>query len=140
MGEALFYAFCVGIGFGIYYDILRLFRLTVGLDLFFDLLFWVSCSFVTFSYLLIFNNGEIRWIYLVTILVGFLVYILSFGKLFLPIQKTIAKKVKIRLKKFKKALQLPYLLYYNIKVKFKKPNHKKYEGDEFGKSEQESKV
>ena len=131
MGEALFYAFFVGIGFGIYYDILRLFRLTVGLDLFFDLLFWVSCSFVTFSYLLIFNNGEIRWIYLVTILVGFLVYILSFGKLFLPIQKTIAKK-------FKKVLQLPYLLYYNIKVKFKKPNHKKYEGDEFGKSEQES--
>ena len=131
MGEALFYAFFVGIGFGIYYDILRLFRLTVGLDLFFDLLFWVSCSFVTFSYLLIFNNGEIRWIYLVTILVGFLVYILSFGKLFLPIQKTIAKKVK-------KVLQLPYLLYYNIKVKFKKPNHKKYEGDEFGKSEQES--
>ena len=127
MGEALFYAFFVGIGFGIYYDILRLFRLTVGLDLFFDLLFWVSCSFVTFSYLLIF-----------TILVGFLVYILSFGKLFLPIQKTIAKKVKIRLKKFKKVLQLPYLLYYNIKVKFKKPNHKKYEGDEFGKSEQES--
>ena len=138
MGEALFYAFFVGIGFGIYYDILRLFRLTVGLDLFFDLLFWVSCSFVTFSYLLIFNNGEIRWIYLVTILVGFLVYILSFGKRFLPIQKTIAKKVKIRLKKFKKVLQLPYLLYYNIKVKFKKPNHKKYEGDEFGKSEQES--
>ena len=138
MGEALFYAFFVGIGFGIYYDILRLFRLTVGLDLFFDLLFWVSCSVVTFSYLLIFNNGEIRWIYLVTILVGFLVYILSFGKLFLPIQKTIAKKVKIRLKKFKKVLQLPYLLYYNIKVKFKKPNHKKYEGDEFGKSEQES--
>ena len=138
MGEALFYAFFVGIGFGIYYDILRLFRLTVGLDLFFDLLFWVSCSFVTFSYLLIFNNGEIRWIYLVTILVGFLVYILSFGKLFLPIQKTNAKKVKIRLKKFKKVLQLPYLLYYNIKVKFKKPNHKKYEGDEFGKSEQES--
>ena len=138
MGEALFYAFFVGIGFGIYYDILRLFRLTVGLDLFFDLLFWVSCSFVTFSYLLIFNNGKIRWIYLVTILVGFLAYILSFGKLFLPIQKTIAKKVKIRLKKFKKVLQLPYLLYYNIKVKFKKPNHKKYEGDEFGKSEQES--
>lgn len=138
MGEALFYAFFVGIGFGIYYDILRLFRLTVGLDLFFDLLFWVSCSFVTFSYLLIFNNGEIRWIYLVTILVGFLVYILSFGKLFLPIQKTNCKKVKIRLKKFKKVLQLPYLLYYNIKVKFKKPNHKKYEGDEFGKSEQES--
>ena len=138
MGEALFYAFFVGIGFGIYYDILRLFRLTVGLDLFFDLLFWVSCSFVTFSYLLIFNNGEIRWIYLVTILVGFLMYILSFGKLFLPIQKTIAKKVKIGLKKFKKVLQLPYLLYYNIKVKFKKPNHKKYEGDEFGKSEQES--
>lgn len=59
-------------------------------------------------------------------------------KAFFAYPKNNCKKVKIRLKKFKKVLQLPYLLYYNIKVKFKKPNHKKYEGDEFGKSEQES--
>ena len=65
----------------------------------------------------------------------------NFGWLFgvyTVIRKAFLAYPKIRLKKFKKVLQLPYLLYYNIKVKFKKPNHKKYEGDEFGKSEQES--
>ena len=63
------------------------------------------------------------------------------GKISLPLEKRIAKKVKIRLKKslenFKKVLQLPRMLYYNIKEIIKKPNRKKYEGDEFGKGKQE---
>ena len=133
MVEALFYAFFVGVAFGIFYDLLRLFRLSFGGALFFDLAFWVVCAFVSFSYLLIFNNGEVRWTYLTAIFLGFLLYIIFFGKLFLPIEKRIAKKVKFRLKKFKKVLQLPSTLYYNIKAKIIKPNHKEYEGDEFGK-------
>ena len=66
------------------------------------------------------------------------------GKISLPLEKRIAKKVKIRLKKvkkslenFKKVLQLPRMLYYNIKEIIKKPNRKKYEGDEFGNGKQE---
>ena len=136
MGEALFYAFFVGIGFGLFYDLLRLFRLSFGGALFFDITFWVVCAFVSFCYLLIFNNGQVRWIYLALIFAGFLVYIVLFGKLFLPIEKIIAKKVKIRLKKFKKVLQLPSTLYYNIKAKIKRPSHKEYEGEEFGKGKQ----
>ena len=48
------------------------------------------------------------------------------GKISLPLEKRIAKKVKIRLKKvkksfenFKKVLQLPRMLYYNIKKSLK---------------------
>lgn len=41
------------------------------------------------------------------------------------------------LENFKKVLQLPRMLYYNIKEIIKKPNRKKYEGDEFGKGKQE---
>ena len=132
MVEALFYAFFVGMGLGFLYDLMRFFRLSFGGSLFFDLLFWLITSFVSFSYLLIFNDGAIK------------VYIISMGKISLPLEKRIAKKVKIRLKKvkkslenFKKVLQLPRMLYYNIKEIIKKPNRKKYEGDEFGKGKQE---
>ena len=139
MVEALFYAFFVGMGLGFLYDLMRFFRLSFGGSLFFDLLFWLITSFVSFSYLLIFNDGAIKGIFLVFIFVGFTVYIISMGKISLPLEKRIAKKVKIRLKKvkkslenFKKVLQLPRMLYYNIKEIIKKPNRKKYEGDEFG--------
>lgn len=144
MVEALFYAFFVGTGLGFLYDLMRFFRLSFGGSLFFDLLFWLITSFVSFSYLLIFNDGAIKGIFLVFIFVGFAVYIISMGKISLPLEKRIAKKVKIRLKKvkkslenFKKVLQLPRMLYYNIKEIIKKTNRKKYEGDEFGKGKQE---
>ena len=85
---------------------------------------------------MIFNNGEIRWMYFAALLAGFLLYFLLFGKITLLLEKRIAKKVKIRLKKFKKVLQLPSVIYYNIKAKIRKPNHKEYEGDEFDKGKQ----
>ena len=135
MVEALFYAFFVGTGLGFLYDLMRFFRLSFGGSLFFDLLFWLITSF---------NDGAIKGIFLAFIFVGFTVYIISMGKISLPLEKRIAKKVKIRLKKvkkslenFKKVLQLPRMLYYNIKEIIKKPNRKKYEGDEFGKGKQE---
>ncbi len=144
MAEAFFYAFFVGVGLGFFYDLLRLFRLSFGASLFFDLLFWLVTSFVSFSYLLIFNDGAIKGIFLTFMFLGFIAYIVTVGRLFLPIEKRMAKKVKIRLKKvkkslenFKKVLQLPRSLYYNIKEIIRKPNRKKYEGDEFGKGKQE---
>lgn len=144
MAEALFYAFFVGIGLGFLYDLMRLFRLSFGASLFFDLLFWLVTSFVSFSYLLVFNDGAIKGVLLAFIFAGFIVYIATLSKLSLPIEKAMAKKVKNRLKKvkkslenFKKVLQLPRPLYYNIKKVIKKPNCKNYEGDEFGKGKQE---
>lgn len=141
MAEALFYAFFVGIWLGFLYDLMRLFRLSFGASLFFDLLFWLVTSFVSFSYLLVFNDGAIKGVLLAFIFAGFIVYIATLSKLSLPIEKAMAKKVKNRLKKslenFKKVLQLPRSLYYNIKKVINKPNCKNYEGDEFGKGKQE---
>lgn len=136
MGEALFYAFFLGLGFAVFYDLLRLFRLLFATAFVFDLIFWIVCAIFSFSYLLIFNNGEIRWMYFAALLAGFFVYFILFGKITFPLEKRIAKKVKIRLKKFKKVLQLPSVIYYNIKAKIRKPNHKEYEGDEFDKGKQ----
>ena len=86
MVEALFYAFFVGMGLGFLYDLMRFFRLSFGGSLFFDLLFWLITSFVSFSYLLIFNDGAIKGIFLVFIFVGFTVYIItvSYTHLTLP--------------------------------------------------------
>ena len=114
MVEALFYAFFVGTGLGFLYDLMRFFRLSFGGSLFFDLLFWLITSFVSFSYLLIFNDGAIKGIFLAFIFVGFTVYIISMGKISLPLEKRIAKKVKIRLKKVKKSLK--NLTVKNMKV------------------------
>ena len=136
MGEALFFAFFLGLGLAAFYDLLRLFRLLFATAFVFDLIFWIVCAIFSFSYLLIFNNGEIRWMYFAALLAGFFVYFLLFGKITFPLEKRIAKKVKIRLKKFKKVLQLPSVIYYNIKAKIRKPNHKEYEGDEFDKGKQ----
>lgn len=136
MGEALFYAFFLGLGLAAFYDLLRLFRLSFGTAFVFDLIFWIVCAIFSFSYLLIFNNGEIRWMYFAALLAGFFVYFLLFGKITFSLEKRIAKKVKIRLKKFKKVLQLPSVIYYNIKAKIRKPNHKEYEGDAFDKGKQ----
>ena len=102
MVEALFYAFFVGIGLGFLYDLMRFFRLSFGGSLFFDLLFWLITSFVSFSYLLIFNDGAIKDIFLAFIFVGFTVYIIIMGKISLPLEKRIDKKDKILLKKVKK--------------------------------------
>lgn len=139
MAEAIFYAVFTGIALGVLYDFFRLMRFVFNSALFFDLLFWFISAFVCFSFLLVFNNGSVRGIYFVSMFAGYMIYILSAGKITLNIEKAIAKKVKIWLKKvkkslksFKKVLQLPYSLYYNIKVTVKNP-FKNNEGEECGK-------
>ena len=89
-----------------------------------------------FSFLLIFNNGEIRGIYLLLFFAGFVFYILTLGYVTKSIEVKFAKMVKIRLKKvknklksFKKVLHFVNDVYYNIKVKVLKPFRKKTVGD-----------
>ena len=89
MIEALFYAFFVGTGLGFLYDLMRFFRLSFGGSLFFDLLFWLITSFVSFSYLLIFNDGAIKGIFLAFIFVGFTFYIIIMLNISFTIEKII---------------------------------------------------
>lgn len=124
MADDLFYALLAGIILGAFYDWLRLFRLVFNRHLFLDLFFWCTSAFAVFSYLLIFNNGSIRVIYLLFIFAGFSVYIFTLGyvteKIELKLSQKIKfwfKKIKNRLKSFKKVLQSVNSLYYNIKAK-----------------------
>ncbi|MCD7796544.1 MAG: spore cortex biosynthesis protein YabQ [Clostridiales bacterium] len=94
-----FFALILGVMFGIFYDFLRILRLVFNSDFIFDLLFWVICSLATFSYLIVYDSGNIRAYYFVFMLVGFLLYIWTFGSISIKAERYIAKKVKIRLKK-----------------------------------------
>lgn len=84
-------------------------------------------SIVVFCYLLIFNNGSIRAIYIVLIFIGFVLYIFTLGYVTKPLEMKIAKKMKFCrkkvkkvLKSFKKVLQSIYNIYYNITERMKR--------------------
>ncbi len=137
MVEALLWAVAVGTALGILYDVLRFVRLLFNSRFFIDFLFWILAGLVIFSYLLVFNNGEVRSQYLFAVAFGFGAYVLTMGRLTLIPQKALAKKyrkylrrVKNRLKKCKKVLQLPRTLYYNIKVLKRNPFKKGFWRDE----------
>lgn len=136
MAEGLFYALLTGVLLGAVYDVFRFFRLIFNSNFILDFLFWILTAFAVFSFLLIFNNGEIRGIYLLLFFAGFVFYILTLGYVTKSIEVKFAKMVKIRLKKvknklksFKKVLHFVNDVYYNIKVKVLKPFIKKTVGD-----------
>ncbi len=136
MAEGLYFALLTGILLGVLYDVFRFFRLTFNSNFLLDFLFWIVTAFAVFSFLLIFNNGEIRGIYFVLIFAGFVFYILTIGYVTKNIEVKFAKKVKIWLKKmknklksFKKVLHFVNDIYYNIKDVVRKPFRKKTAGD-----------
>lgn len=96
-------------------------------------------SIVVFCYLLIFNNGSIRAIYIVLIFIGFVLYIFTLGYVTKPLEMKIAKKMKFCrkkvkkvLKSFKKVLQSIYNIYYNITERMKRIFKFKGKGDNNG--------
>lgn len=131
MAEKLFYALLTGIMLGVFYDILRFFRLVFKRHLLLDLFFWCVSAFVVFCYLLIFNGGAVRSVYFIAVFTGFCFYIFTLGYATKGIEEKTAKKVNFQLKKmknrlkcFKKVLQNIRVLYYNVKAKFCKRNRK----------------
>lgn len=133
MAESLFYAVILGAALGVIFDFFRLLRFVFNDKFFFDLLFWIISAIAVFCYLLVFNDGNIRAIYFLFILSGFLLVLFSLGSVTKPIQLKIAEKIKKQLKSFKKVLQKIYNIYYNIKVKLKTLFNRKFKGDKNGK-------
>lgn len=136
MGEALFYAVLVGGALGVFYDFLRLFRLALNDKFFLDFIFWLVSSIVVFCYFLIFNSGALRMINFLAIFIGFLLYIFTLGYATKQLETKLAKKlrlslrkVKKRLKSFKKVLQSKLVIYYNIIANIKVHFSRKNKGD-----------
>lgn len=133
MAEPLFYAVLLGLILGILFDIFRLPRLILKDKFLFDFLFWIISGIAVFCYLLIFNNGDVRVIYLLFILLGFLLVTFTLGYVTKPIQQKLANKIRKSLKSFKKVLQKLRSIYYNIKAKLGSLTKKKFKGDKNGK-------
>lgn len=138
MAESLFYAVIVGMALALLYDFFRFFRLVFNDKFFLDFIFWMISAVVTFCYLLIFNNGEIRVLYFILIFVGFVAVTLCLSCISKPVQQKLAKKIKIRLKSFKKVLQNRCTIYYN-KLKCAKNFKAKLKGDKNGKGNRQKK-
>lgn len=124
VAESLFYAVVVGCALGLLYDISRLLRLTFNDKFVFDFLFWIICAFTVFSYFLIFQNGSLRTINFIFILIGFLLYIFTLGYVTKSLEikfsasiKRQMNKIKNLLKSLKKQLQSKWHIYYNKYVK-----------------------
>lgn len=103
-------------------------------------------AFAVYSYLLIFNNGSVRAIYLLFISAGYLLYIFTLGYADREIEKKTARLIKIRLKKvknklksFKKVLQSVSNLYYNVRARlFGKAGRRNKDGNAGDSDEQQS--
>lgn len=92
--QAIFF----GIGLGIFYDVFRILRIAVkdnSIIIFFeDLLFFISASIFTFLFIFSVNSGQLRWFIFLGLILGFVVYYFTLGKLVLKISQVIIKAVK----------------------------------------------
>lgn len=119
MAENYFYAVVLGLALGVLLDIFRLFRLMINDKFFFDFVYWIISALCVFCYLLIFNNGEVRVIYILLIFFATVFYILTIGSVTKNAEIFISKKIRSFVKKVKKQLKSIYNLYYNKWVKRK---------------------
>lgn len=119
--EALMLLTALGLGAssGLIYDLLRPFRRGKGSGIFGDLIFCLICSFAMFVFAMSSNDAKTGTWELAFALLGFILYIFSFSRLFLPflykslraldtvleINKKYIKKIKVYRKNLFKKTQ-----------------------------------
>lgn len=147
MAEQLFYAVLTGGVLAVVYDVFRFFRMILNDKFVLDFIFWIIAAVSVYSFLLIFCEGKIRVIVFLFIFAGFILYMLTLGYVTKNIENKIGKRIKIRLKKlkyklksFKKVLHYPRNIYYNITKHRKGVLKKKSKGedDEKGNEQKEN--
>lgn len=121
MNESIIVFLFVGILIGVIYDFLRFFRLVFKNKwavFLLDFLFFFISSPIIFIFLLSYNDGKVRVFYFTAILLGYLVYILTFyrltGRIFRPVAGFFRNLVKKIFKSLKKGLKCIAKVYYNM--------------------------
>ncbi len=119
--------FALGLGFiiGIIYDIFRIIRLSIsrGRAAVFvqDILFFIIFSAVTFVFCLTLNNGKIRLFIVLSEILGFLIYYISFGAFVIRVSGKIIYYIKKFFTLMAKVISAPILFFHRIILKiFKK--------------------
>lgn len=125
--------FVSGVIFGAIYDFFRFFRLLFKNKIvcfIIDFIYMIIISLLFFINLLGFNNGMVRYYFIVLSLLGFLFYIFTVFRLTEKFEKPVSLIIR---KSLKKVLQFIKKVYYNLfgkHKKTKKNKKKKEQADE----------
>ncbi len=115
-----------GVFLGALYDFSRFLRIDFRIRFFADFFFWIISAFCTYSFFLVFTNGNIRMLYFVIFFTGSMLYLYTLGyvtkrietgiyRMIIKMRSKVKKYLKNITKKLKKLLHLPYNIYYNKK-------------------------
>ncbi len=117
---ALVYSVAYGGVIGLFYDTLRVLRLAFKpgpvLVFFQDIMFWLLSALVTFVYIFVFADGNVRLVFLLAIALGWFMYYISLGKLVFWCFGKILAPIKALFCKFSAVIMRPFL---PLKVKFR---------------------
>ncbi len=96
--SALFSAAAVGFVVGLFYDVFRIFRLFFEFRrnavIIQDIIFWVLSSFIVFFSCISVNEGYVRIYYIAAVLLSWLLYFFTAGRVVMFISGTAAAAIK----------------------------------------------
>ncbi len=96
--EIFLYALGFGFLLGILYDLFRIPRMIIpdskGFILFSDLFYFVVCTFLTFCFIMVTDNGKLRIYVMFGIVLGWTVCYFSFGAIFAKVGNTLTRLLR----------------------------------------------
>lgn len=115
---AFLWSVAFGALLGLFYDVFRIFRVTVrtpSVIVFFqDVVFWFFAGLSTFLFIFVINAGELRLFLFLGILAGAVVYFFTLGVLVMGLARAIVTFIKRVLRLVFKVLTFPFAALWRI--------------------------
>lgn len=109
-------AIILGAGIGVFYDFFRILRIAVkthSVIIFLeDLIFFICAAIATFFFIFQTNTGQIRWFIFFGLIVGFVLYYLTIGKLVIKVSEFIINFIKSVFKILFKIFIKPFIIIF----------------------------
>lgn len=110
---SLVYYFAFGAFIGAIYDLLRILRLVFRpgalVTFIMDIFFWFTGAVITYIYIFVFAGGDVRILYLLLTLIGWVIYYISVGKGIMWLCGSIIHPVRKMFLKLKVIIRKPFL-------------------------------
>lgn len=120
------YSCILGLCLAALYDVFRIARIAIktnAIILFLeDVLYFTICAIATSAFLIIQNQGKIRWFPIFGEFVGFIIYYFTIGKLVMKISTIIINAIKSLFKLLFKVFISPFIYIYRLFYKLLKPH------------------
>ncbi|WP_052446666.1 spore cortex biosynthesis protein YabQ [Candidatus Soleaferrea massiliensis] len=130
----LFLQSCLlGAVLGVIYDVFRILRISFknGSILIFleDALFFIICAVLTFCFMLMSNDGQIRFFILLGEVIGFILYYFTIGALVMKISKLIINFIRRLFLLLYKIFIRPFVIFFRFLFRKISPVFKKISGN-----------